>query len=68
MSLRWFHMLFLLIVMVVADMFGAWAIYFHGKGDDPVILGMGILSLVTGLAIAAYVAWLVQKLDTAHVQ
>jgi hypothetical protein len=67
MSLRWFHMLFLL-VMVMADLFGAWAIYFHGKGDDPLILGMGILSLVTGLAIAAYVAWLVQKLDTAHVQ
>ena len=67
MSLRWFHMLFLLVVMVMADLFGAWAIYFHGK-EDAVTLGMGILSLVTGLAIAAYVAWLVQKLDTAHVQ
>lgn len=68
MSLRWFHMLFLLVVMVMADLFGAWAIYVHGKGDDPLILTMGIASLVTGLAIAAYVAWLVQKLDTAHVQ
>jgi len=68
MTLRWFHLVFLLFVMVGADMFGAWAIYNHVRGDEPLLLAMGIAALVCGLGLAVYVAWLVRKLDTAHIQ
>lgn len=68
MTLRWFHMVFLLAAMILADMFGAWAIYWHGRGDQPLILTLGIISLAIGLGLAGYVAWLVKKLDTARVQ
>lgn len=69
MSLRWFHMVFLLIAMVAADMFGGWAMWYHGRsGGDVLVLVLGIVSLIGGLALAGYVAWLVQKLDVAKVQ
>jgi len=69
MSLRWFHMVFLLVAMVAADLFGAWAMWHHGRsGGDPLILVLGIISLIGGLALAAYVAWLVRKLDLAKVR
>jgi hypothetical protein len=67
MSLRWFHLVFLLIVMIGADLFGAWAVWNHAGGGNPLILGMGCVSLAGGLGLAAYVAWLVRKLDRAHV-
>jgi hypothetical protein len=68
MTLRWFHLVFLLIVMAGADLFGAWAIYHYGHGGNPLILTCGIVSLVGGLGLAAYVAWLVRKLDLARIQ
>lgn len=68
MTLRWFHLVFLLIVMVGADMFGAYAFYHYGRGGEPMVLTLGDLSLVAGLALAAYVAWLVRKFDTAGIQ
>jgi hypothetical protein len=68
MTLRWFHLVFLLFVMVGADMFGAWAIYHHGRGDAPLLLALGILALIGGLGLAVYVFWLVRKLDLARIQ
>ena len=67
MTLRWFHMVFLLIVMIGADMFGAYAFYHYGRGGEPMILALGAAGLVAGLGLAAYVAWLVKKLDVAGI-
>jgi hypothetical protein len=68
MTLRWFHLVFLLFVMIGADMFGAYAFYHYGRGGEPTILTLGALSLLAGLGLAAYVAWLVRKLDTAGIR
>ena len=67
MSLRWFHMLFILLVIVSADMFGAWGLwnYYHGGGNQPLLLGIG--GLIAGIGLACYVPWMVNKLDHAHI-
>lgn len=67
MTLRWFHLVFLLFVMIGADMFGAWAFYHHGWADDPIAIAAGIAVLAGGLGLAAYSARLVRRLDEAHI-
>jgi hypothetical protein len=67
MSLRWFHMWFLLIVILGADFFGGWAIHVYRQTGDVFTLVMGIVTVVVGLGLAGYVAWLVRKLDAAHI-
>ena len=56
MSLRNFHLLFILLVFMGADLFGGWALWRHAQYGDPQLLAMGIVSLVGGLGLAVY-AW-----------
>jgi hypothetical protein len=63
MNLRAFHMLFILVAIMGADLFGGWAIHDYRTNGDPMILGLGIVSMLGGLGLAVYVLMLVRKLD-----
>jgi hypothetical protein len=68
MSLRWFHMLFLLLVIVGADVIGGWSIHAYRETGDTVSLITGIVTVAGGLGLAGYVLWLVRRLDAAHIE
>ncbi|MBI4717361.1 MAG: hypothetical protein HY763_06115 [Planctomycetes bacterium] len=68
MSLRTFHMVFLLVAMLACDLFGAWALHQYQTTRDALIWYAGLFSFGVGLAIAGYVIWVVSKLDRAHVE
>ena len=68
MTLRTFHMVFLLLVIMGADLFGGWAVREYRDAGDPLILVSGIASMVGGLGLAAYVLWLIHKMDNAKIQ
>jgi LPXTG-motif cell wall-anchored protein len=66
-SLRSFHLVFLLIVMVSADVFGVWCILDYQDTGNLWMLLLGLVSLVGGLGLIVYSFWLVRKLDRAHI-
>ena len=62
MSLKTFHLVFIIIAIIVADMFGAWAIW-HRADLDALTVGFGAATLVGGLALTAYALFFVRKLE-----
>jgi hypothetical protein len=68
MNLRSFHMLFILIAIMGADLFGGWAIHDYRTNGDPFILTIGIVSMLGGLGLAIYVVILVRKLNQEHIR
>jgi len=54
-SLRRFHEVFVLAAIVMAELFGAWAIYTFVETRDLLILGLGVFTLVGGVALCGYV-------------
>ncbi len=68
MSLRWFHLVFLLCAMIVCDLFGAWAVWSHSRTGETATLAAGVLSFLVGLGIAGYAIWVVTKLNRAKVE
>ena len=67
MSLRSFHMLFILLAIMGADLFGGWAIRDFRHNGDPSVLALGVLSLLGGLGLAVYVLFLVRRLDREQI-
>ena len=67
MNLRSFHMLFILVAIMGADLFGGWAIHDYRTNGDSFILGLGIVSMLGGLGLAIYVLQLVRKLDRERI-
>ncbi len=67
MSLRWFHFLFILVAIVSADLFGAWAIWHHTQTQDMLALVAGVLSFVVSFGLIGYTILLVRKLDNAKI-
>lgn len=66
MSLRAFHLVFILIAIAGADLFGAWALHEWRLSREWPVLAMAAISFAGGLGLAAYSAWLVAKLERAH--
>lgn len=67
MSLRWFHLVFLLLVIVGADLFGVWALRHPDSFGDRASLIVANASMLGGLGLAAYTYYLVRKLDRRHI-
>lgn len=67
MSLRTIHLIFILIVIISAEMFGAREIWHYQLTKDLGTLWMGILSLVGGLALCVYAFFFVRKMDSADI-
>ena len=67
MSLRSFHLFFILAAIVVADLFGAWTIWYYPRLQDNLILAMGIFTILASFALMVYAAKLVRRLDAADI-
>lgn len=67
-SLRTFHILFVMLIIIAADMFGAWAVWDYRHHHDSMVLTAGILSFAFSFGVIAYAIWLVRKLDRAHIE
>ena len=65
-SLRSFHMVFILLAIIGADVFGAWAIRHYRDGGEFAMLLMGIVSLLGGVGLIVYAWLLVRKLDARN--
>lgn len=66
MSLRMFHLVFMTLVIIGADLIGAWAIRNYSETHDPSILLCGIVTLIGGFGLVGYVIWFVRKTEKAH--
>ena len=66
-SLRSFHLLFILFSIIGADLFGAWAIWSYAREGNVVILSLGITAIVGGLGLIWYAVKLVRNLDQAGI-
>lgn len=67
-SLKNFHLLFILLAIVGADLFGVWAVYQYAGSRDPATLALGIISLVGGLGLVVYALSVVRKFERLHIQ
>ncbi len=68
MSLKSFHLVFILLVIVGADIFGAWGVGQFRQTGDPVILALSIFTVLGGLGLIWYVYRLVRKFESAHIE
>lgn len=68
MSLRFFHLLFVLCAFVLTDMFGAWAIWRNERQPDVWYLVAGVLSFLIGFGIAGYAISFSQKAANPSLQ
>jgi hypothetical protein len=66
-SLRTFHLVFILIVIVTAEMFGARQLWYYQHTGSLATLWMGILALVGGLGLSVYALFFVRKMDAADI-
>jgi len=67
-SLRTFHIVFILIAVVLADVFGAWAIAEHTHTHDRLTLICGVLSFAASFGLIVYALWVVRKLDRSRIE
>ncbi len=67
MSLRTFHLLFILIVIVCAEMFGARELWLYPQTGELGTLLLGVGTLVGGLALSVYALLFVRKMDAAGI-
>ncbi|MHC5108389.1 MAG: hypothetical protein ACYTHJ_00755 [Planctomycetota bacterium] len=68
MSIRAFHLAFIVIVMVAADLFGLWAIDRYQTTQEGLLVVLAVLAFTAGLAMIAYAVWFVRKLNRSHIQ
>jgi hypothetical protein len=66
-SLRTFHLIFILVVIMSAELFGARELWHYQSTNDPGMLWMGILSLAGGLGLSVYALIFVRKMDSSGV-
>ena len=62
MSLKTFHLVFIVAAIILADMFGAWAIW-HRAALDGLTVALGVVTLIGGLALTLYAFYFVRKME-----
>lgn len=67
MSLRTFHLIFILVAIMTAEMFGAREIWHYQHTGDLLTLWLGILSLLGGLGLSVYALFFVRKMDREEI-
>jgi len=67
-SLKTFHFVFILAVIIITDLFGAWAIHEHGQTNDTMTLVWGIVSFAVGFGAIVYAIWVVRKFDKTKLE
>jgi hypothetical protein len=63
MSLRTFHLLFILIVIAGADLVGGWAIWQGQERGQLALAALGVATIVGAFGLIVYVFKLVRSLD-----
>ncbi len=67
-SLRSFHIFFIVVVVAAADLFAAWAIRDYTTSHDMLTLSLGIVAVIGSLGLVAYGIWFVNKMNRANIQ
>ena len=62
MSLKTFHLVFIIAAIIIADMFGAWALW-HRATLDGLIVALGVTSLIGGMALTVYAFYFVRRME-----
>lgn len=62
-SLKNFHLVFILVAIMGADLFGGWAVHEYRVRGDVATLWLGIGCMAGGLGLAAYSIRFVRKLE-----
>ncbi len=62
MSLKAFHIFFILMSTVLAVGFGVWALRDYDQSGNPVILALGVGSFVGSVLLVGYGVWFLRKL------
>jgi hypothetical protein len=62
MSLKAFHIFFIVVSILFAFGFGTWGLRAHAAGRDGAILALAVLSLVAGAGLVVYLVAFVRKL------
>ena len=68
MSLRLFHLVFVLIAIVATDMFGGWAVWEHAQTHETSTLIIGLASFAVGFVLIGYGLWVVKKFNQTQIQ
>ena len=68
MSLKAFHLVFILIVMLGADLFGLWSVWNFVQTGDTFVLSLGIVCLLGGLGLFFYLVRLMRFFREAHIE
>lgn len=63
MSLRAFHLIFILIAIVTAELFGARQLWHYQITNDLGTFWLGILALLGGLGLSVYAFFFVKKME-----
>ncbi len=67
MTLRTVHLIFILIVIISAEMFGARELYQYRMEGETSSLVLGLISLLGGLIACVYAFYFVRKMDQADI-
>ena len=67
MTLKTFHLVFILLVIMAAEMFAVRELWLYRHTQELEALLLGILSLVGGLGLCVYAFVFVRKMDRAGV-
>lgn len=67
-SLRSFHLVFILIAIMGADLFAGFSIHEYTLTKQWTSLALGVASALGGLGLAAYALFCVRKLDRERIE
>lgn len=67
MSLRAFHLLFILLVVLGADLFGVWSVVRYARGGDSSLLALGLVTILGGVGLVFYAIRFMRKMDAAGI-
>lgn len=62
MSLKYFHILFITLSIILAFAFGIWGVNSYSTSDDTTHLTLGIISFLVGVGLIIYGMKVYQKL------
>ena len=67
MSLRTFHLVFIFLVILGADLFGIWAVWQYVVGGDLFVLALGCLTILGGLGLILYAVRFIKQMNAANI-
>lgn len=62
MSLKAFHVFFILVSTILAFGFGVWGLLEHHRTGAPTALALAVIAIAAGGALIAYGLWFLRKL------